>query len=293
MQRRDNLTHFLLASVVILVLTPLMVCVDAQAQIAFSSNRDGNWDIYVINPNDAQQMRKLTDNPPAEWDPSWSPDRKRIAYTSGKNRNFVAGGHWEIYVMDADGKNQRSLTGNGFAAGWPSWSPDGKRIAFVSSEVWDIATGNWQIYVMDADGKNQKNLSNNDFDDSGPSWSPDGKRIAFTSSRDGNREIYVMDANGKNQKNLSNNDFDDSGPSWSPDGKRIAFVSDRAGHPHRRIPGWFTSEIYVMDADGGNPRNITNHLEDDEDPAWYNPVLSVAPAGKTLTMWGWLKQVGR
>ena len=43
----------------------------------------------------------------------------------------------------------------------------------------------------------------------------------------------------------------------------------------------------------GNPRNITNHLEDDEDPAWLNPVLSVAPAGKKFTTWGRLKQVDR
>ena len=64
---------------------------------------------------------------------------------------------------------------------------------------------------------------------------------------------------------------------------RIAFMSDRDWN-------W---EIYVMDADGGNVRNITNHLEDDEDPAWLNPVLSVAPADKKFTIWGQLKQVDR
>ena len=119
MQRRYNLTHLILANVVAFVLTLLMVCVAAQAQIAFSSNRAGNWDIYVINANDARQVRKLTDNPLAEWDPSWSPDGKRIAYTAGKNRNFVVGGHWEIYVMDADGRNQRSLTGQRFCCRVP------------------------------------------------------------------------------------------------------------------------------------------------------------------------------
>ena len=64
---------------------------------------------------------------------------------------------------------------------------------------------------------------------------------------------------------------------------RIAFMSDRDWN-------W---EIYVMDADGRNPRNITNHLEDDEEPAWYNPVLSVAPANKKVTISGPLKQVDR
>ena len=64
---------------------------------------------------------------------------------------------------------------------------------------------------------------------------------------------------------------------------RIAFMSHRDGN----------EEIYVMDADGGNQRNLTNHPDDDSDPAWYNPVLSVAPAGKILTIWGWLKQIDR
>ena len=59
-----------------------------------------------------------------------------------------------------------------------------------------------------------------------------------------------------------------------PDGKRIALVSDRDGHPDV-IPGWFTSEIYVMDADGGNPQNLTNNPSDDRNPSW-------SPDGKRI-----------
>ena len=62
---------------------------------------------------------------------------------------------------------------------------------------------------------------------------------------------------------------------------QIAFVSERDGN----------SEIYVMDADGDNPQNLTNNPDADVNPAWFDPALAVAPAGKTLTMWGWLKQV--
>ena len=357
MQRRYNLAHLILASVVALGLTPLMVDVEAQAQIAFSSERDGNFEIYMMDA-DGKNQRRLTNNDFPDTNPSWSPDGKRIIFVSERNKNIAAeegpvmigGGiiigdmrkRPQIYVMDADGKNQHRLSNEFFAEWHPSWSPDGKRIVFTSSGAMDVAGGHWRIYVMDADGGNKQNLSNEGEDDYYPSWSPDGKRIAFVSIRDGrgNLDIYVMDADGSNQQRLTENPDHEWEPSWSPDGERIAFTSsklpdvmpansdiyviDADGKNQRRLtkntsrntdPSWspdgkrivFVSnrdrnyEIYVMNADGARQvRRRTKDGSDDTDPAWFDPAFAVevapfavSPTGKKFTMWGWLKQVDR
>ena len=291
MQRRYSLGHLIFAIVLMLSLTFLMVCVDAQAQIAFSSERDGNTEIYVMAA-DGKNQRRLTNNPASDHSPSWSPDGKRIAFVSRRDGHFIGEGGLssEIYVMDADGGNQQNLTDNDFYDTHPSWSPDGERIAFASRRDGHfIGEGGLssEIYVMDADGKNTRRLTNNRKSDWSPSWSSDGKWIAFRSDRKGdgvNYEIYVMDADGGNLRRLTNNRKSDFSPSWSSDGKRIVFSSYRDGN----------GEIYVMDNDGGNQQKLTNNpRHTNGGPAWFGPAFAVAPAGKKITTWGRLKQVDR
>ena len=220
---------------------------NSDSRIVFSSDRDGDFEIYSMLP-DGSDLKRLTNNSGYDDMPAWSPDGKKIAFVSDRH------GSPEIYVMNADGSRARRLTeDDGPDNALPAWSPDGDRIAWSSGR-----DGNREIHVMDANGSNRVNLTNHPGYDSSPAWSPDGQRILFNSRRDGNLEIYVMDADGSNQVRLTRNATSDEFPVWSPDGSKIAFSSSRTG---RRA-------VYVMDIDGSNPAQITGDAFNDYWPGW-------------------------
>ena len=283
-----------------------------RTKIAFSSSRDGNLEIYVMD-GDGRNQRRVTVNPARDEWPVWSPDGKKIAFVS--NRNNVNKDHKQIWVIDADGKNPIRLT-DGLVDWSPDWSPDGTKILYVTFDVpkdHNLAPGG--ITVMDADGNNKRLLEN----EGGvfPSWSPDGKRIVYVD--DG--QIYVMDADGRNSEQLTHDVGFKRMPSWSHDGTLIAYlanhriwVMDSNGKNERRLtkinsdehPTWSPDSesiafhsfqrgvgIYVVDVTSGA---VDTLLRDPDfgnyDPDWLYPGgLSVSPEGSQITIWGRLKKV--
>lgn len=225
-----------------------------QNRIAFATNRDGNYEIYVMNA-DGTAAARLTNHPDEDRSPAWSPDGRQIAYAAYTGKNT------QIFVVNADASNPRASTPDSDSAGHPAWSPDGQLIAYDR-----LVNNNRDIWVMKPDGTDAKALTTDPADDSQPTWSPDGKHIAFVSMRDGNKEIYAMNADGSSPTRLTSNPADDSQPAWSPDGKRIAFVSTRSGN----------GDIYTINPDGSDVKRVVSNPASDSSPTWSSDRAQLA-----------------
>ncbi len=259
--------------------------------IAFSSDRDGNKEIYLMDYDGANQ-RPITAHKSISLGPDWSPAGEAIAYVS------YFDGAPGIYLADVSSGAKRGVATDGELNISPSFAPDGKRLAFARS----IDQGNIEIFVAGRDGRGRRQLTHSSGIDTGPAWSPTGREIAFTSSRAGSPQIYVMDTDGANLRRISfDGDYND-GAAWSPDGTRVAYATRRrggfdiavtdvvtletrlltnGGGSHeapgfspdgRKIvfaskgPGGVT-QIWVMDADGSARRQLTS-AGNNSAPAW-------------------------
>ena len=217
-------------------------------KIAFTSYRDGNTEIYTMNP-DGGDLQNLTQNSAFDEFPEWSPDGKKIAFRSKRQ-----GGINKIYVMDADGGNVRRITD--IQGKRVTWSPDGKHLVFTSTSV---GGENYEIFTVDIDGSNLTRLTYNPEMDSDPAWSPDGSKIAFSSTRDAIGQIYVMNTDGSDPVKLTSGSLSSYHPTWSHDGEQISFWTYSEKDRDDR------TDVWLMNADGSNLVNLTNNPTNNRD----------------------------
>ncbi|HEA65632.1 MAG TPA: hypothetical protein ENI07_02245 [Desulfobacterales bacterium] len=268
---------------------------EPEGRITFQSDRDGDADIYIMDPQ-GKGIIKLTDNNAFDGYPKWSRDGKKISFESNRSGSF------QIYIMDSNGKNQKKVTDGRFNNRYPNLSPDGKKVAYQSRRK-----NGEQIYVMDLETKKESALTNSWYKSGLPNWSSDGKKVAFTANKLFGWGVYIMDRDGSNIRAL-----DTKGgscrPHWSKDGKRIAYVSQEAdkkgdiwlinpdGSEKKRLttdsvnydyyPSWSRDgkwivyantshkkkgnwEIRIINVINGQSKQITHHPAQDKFPDWY------------------------
>lgn len=226
--------------------------------VAYESSSSIDVDIHVL---DAGGERNLTNDPGhADRYPAWSPDGQRLVFS----RQSPFTGLGPLFLIGSDGTGATRLTTSGSVNEDPSWSPEGTLIAFISDR-----SGNRDIWTVRPDGTGLRQVTTTpDIQEAHVDWSPDGTRVGYDACRSAtfpcpgttpDYEILTADPDGTNRTVITDVPGIDNNPAWSPDGTKIAFRSDRTG---------FT-QIWVMDADGANPTQVTTGtFEGGVDPAW-------------------------
>ena len=257
--------------------------------------------LWVMDISTAKSVRLGGENPATA--PLWSNDSKWIAFRGEE------GDKHGLLIAHPDGSGTIFLTAlAGTNSPLPergkdvAWSPDGKQIAFVSStpgEGSDEASGDpmvitrylykpdytegmtrfndnqrLHIFVVDTASKQVRQLTRGNYDEHSIDWSPDGKQLVFASNREPNQDeffnydLFTLQLADNSIHRLTATEYCEYDPLWSPDGKSIIYLGTRRGLTDRETTMEDT-HVWLMNADGGNRREIGNVIDNRQGaPQW-------------------------
>lgn len=216
--------------------------------VLFASNREGNGDLYILDPNTGI-ARNLTRHEARDTGAAWSPDGQRIAFSSHRD------GSPDIYTMNFAGGDVRRITHSDARDVYPAWSPNGRFIAYTSDH-----SGNWDIYIISSDGEGTpRQITDDPGPDESPAWSPDSQHIAFVSRRGGAWGIFIMSADGSSVQRLTDPAIRHIAPTWSPDSQSLIIASDL---------NYLDFELYRLDLTTGQLIQLTDNRNMDSSPVW-------------------------
>lgn len=262
----------------------------ASTRIAMIGSRGGKKELYVVG-SDGQQLVPLTRDGSPCLSPAWSPDARKLFYTSfvrgfpdiyridldsGRRTRVVAfpgintgaqvspdgrflalvlskDGNPEIYTRQIGRDKVIRITRTSHAAeASPTWSPDGRKLAFVSD-----STGAPQVYIIGRTGGKPKRITFRGNENVSPSWGPDG-RLVYSSRRQGRYQLCIYDPKTRREQQITSDTADHENPSWAPDARHIAYS---------RTEG-YSSSVYILDTMGDPELKLTPLKGDWYFPAW-------------------------
>ncbi len=194
--------------------------IGGSSQIAFVSERTGNFQIWIMN-SDGSNQKQISGMTSGACQPVWSPDGAKIAFISPCNGKKEIYPGAQIYIMDSDGKNTNPLPIPLNRAGdfSPAWSPDGNTLAFVSLR----SDGKPHIFLYSFSDSSFQQITDAAYGDVSPAWAPSSLQLAFVRQFP-NPQIWITDLTGKQQIQYSpSGPFYNAFPEWGIDGSTIFY----------------------------------------------------------------------
>ncbi|MYC77163.1 hypothetical protein F4X10_15475 [Candidatus Poribacteria bacterium] len=240
-------------------------------KILFASGRDGNGEVYIMNPDGSEQVN-LTKHPALDQEAVWSLTGEQILFVSNRG-DFRPRGNRDLYLMDPDGSNVRRVFKRKIE-GWrtaPTWAPDGKQIAYWQ---WDRSGGGTSgVYILTLGEQDPEFIGK--F--SSPAWSPDGTEIACETAQPGREWIILMNTQTREHERLLPKKALpwQNAPSWSAIGDKLAFVGNNNPLPvilNRDLHNaWRDKQtVFIVNRDGTGLKQL---VEEAGQEAWA-PALS-------------------